>query len=196
MGTKCVDDNFKMLVTVLAFLVTNIHYLFTLASGTNTQKMSPASKFSHQHPQIVTNFKSPTSLSPLRTSKQNLKKIYVMYDGSINWMPPGMILSRRMNPCSWDSTSAYGILVSESLLFRAWNGLLDHLSRCRTWTQNIAQFILKRIILTWNGVIWGQSLIILGEILIKLSLDSHLGRFILQVYIINIDLQGHLTVWN
>ena len=51
--TKCVGDNFKMLVTVLAFLVTNIHYLFTLASGTNIQKMSPTSKFSHQHPQIV-----------------------------------------------------------------------------------------------------------------------------------------------
>ena len=35
--------------------------------------------------------------------KQNLKKIYVMYDGSINWMPPGMILSRRirLQPCSW-----------------------------------------------------------------------------------------------
>ncbi len=33
--TKCVGDNFKMLVTVLAFLVTNIYYLFTLASGTN-----------------------------------------------------------------------------------------------------------------------------------------------------------------
>ena len=27
--TKCVGDNFKMLVTVLAILVTNIHYLFT-----------------------------------------------------------------------------------------------------------------------------------------------------------------------
>ena len=29
---KC--DNFKMLVTVLAVLVINIHYCFTLASGT------------------------------------------------------------------------------------------------------------------------------------------------------------------
>ena len=41
--TKCVGINFKMLVTVLAILVTNIHYLFTLASGTNIQKMSPTS---------------------------------------------------------------------------------------------------------------------------------------------------------
>ena len=36
--TKCVGDNFKMLVTVLAILVTNILYLLTLASGTNIQK--------------------------------------------------------------------------------------------------------------------------------------------------------------
>ena len=44
--TKCVGGNFKMLMTVLAFLITNIN-------------------FRHQHSQIVTNFKSPTSLSPL-----------------------------------------------------------------------------------------------------------------------------------
>ena len=49
-----------MLVTVLAILVTNFHYLFTLASGTNIQKMSPTSKFSHQNPKIVASFKSPT----------------------------------------------------------------------------------------------------------------------------------------
>ena len=43
-----------------------LHYLFTLsfcklASGTNIRKMSTMSKFSRQHPQIVTNSKSPTS---------------------------------------------------------------------------------------------------------------------------------------
>ena len=39
METKCVDDNFVMLVTVLAIL-----YLFTLASGTNNEKIkSPTS---------------------------------------------------------------------------------------------------------------------------------------------------------
>ena len=54
--TKCVGDNIKMLVTVLAILVTNIHYLFILASGTDIQKMSPRSKFCHQHPKIVSNF--------------------------------------------------------------------------------------------------------------------------------------------
>ena len=37
--TKCVGDNYKMLVTVLAILVTNIHYLL----GTNIEKMSPTS---------------------------------------------------------------------------------------------------------------------------------------------------------
>ena len=59
--TKCVGDNYKMLVTVLAILVTNIHYLFRLASGTNIPKMPPTSTFSHQHPQIVTNFRWLTS---------------------------------------------------------------------------------------------------------------------------------------
>ena len=61
--TECVGENYKMLVTVLAVLVTNIYYLFTLASGTNIQKMSPTSKFCHQQPKNFTSFKSPTSLS-------------------------------------------------------------------------------------------------------------------------------------
>jgi len=37
--TICVRDNFKILVTVLAILVTNIFYLLLLVSGTNTQKI-------------------------------------------------------------------------------------------------------------------------------------------------------------
>ena len=41
---NCVGDNFKMLVTVLAILITHIHYVFILASGTNIRKMSPTSK--------------------------------------------------------------------------------------------------------------------------------------------------------
>ena len=41
--TKFDDDNNNMLVTVLAILVTIIDYLFTLASGTNIQKMSSTS---------------------------------------------------------------------------------------------------------------------------------------------------------
>ena len=40
LATKRVGDNFKMLVTVLAIFVTNIHYLFTLASDTNIPKSS------------------------------------------------------------------------------------------------------------------------------------------------------------
>ena len=51
METKCVDDNYKMLVTVLVILVTNIHYLFTLASGTNIYKSSPT--LSHQHHDVT-----------------------------------------------------------------------------------------------------------------------------------------------
>ena len=53
--SKCVGDNFDMLVTVLAVFVTNIAYLSQLPSGTNIQKMSPISKFRYQHQKIVTN---------------------------------------------------------------------------------------------------------------------------------------------
>ena len=42
-----------MLVTFLAILVTNIHYLFTLVSGTNIQKVSPTSQSRSQL--LVTN---------------------------------------------------------------------------------------------------------------------------------------------
>ena len=59
--TKCVGDNFEMLVTVLAVFVTNIFYLLTLGSGTNIQNVSSISKFHHQHQKIVTNIKSLTS---------------------------------------------------------------------------------------------------------------------------------------
>ena len=41
--TKCVGDNNKLLVTVLIILITNIHCLFKLASGSNIQKTSPTS---------------------------------------------------------------------------------------------------------------------------------------------------------
>ena len=40
-GDESVGDNYKMLVTVLTVLVTNIHYFYTLAPGINIQKMSP-----------------------------------------------------------------------------------------------------------------------------------------------------------
>ena len=46
MWWQVVTNNYKMLVTVLAILVTNIHYLSTLAS--DIQKMFPTSKFGHQ----------------------------------------------------------------------------------------------------------------------------------------------------
>ena len=55
--TKCVDYNYKMLVTVLAFLVIKIRYLFTEPSGTNIQQC-------HQHRIYVINiFKSSRTLS-------------------------------------------------------------------------------------------------------------------------------------
>ena len=72
--SKCFGDNFKIFRTVLVILVTNIHHLFTFTSGTNIQKISPTPKFGHQHPQFVTYFQSPTSLSP-----------FDAYDRSFNW---------------------------------------------------------------------------------------------------------------
>ena len=44
--TKCVDDNYKMLVTAQAICVTNIH-LFTSASDANIHKMLPTSTNRH-----------------------------------------------------------------------------------------------------------------------------------------------------
>ena len=78
-----------------------------------------------------------------------------MYDGSINWMPPGMILSLKntvIDPFIYrtraDSSSDHSAgqnlefveslflvcctLTSESLLYRACNGTLDRLNHCRT----------------------------------------------------------------
>ena len=50
METKFVGNNYKMLVTALAILVTNIHF-FTLASGTNIQKLSPTLIRQHHYQQ-------------------------------------------------------------------------------------------------------------------------------------------------
>ena len=78
---------YKMLVTVLAILVTNIDYLFTLASGTNIPKSSPT--LSHQHHDVtvgnaytvliisinlVTNVKSPTISSLIKLQKWKFLK--------------------------------------------------------------------------------------------------------------------------
>ena len=54
-GDEMFGDYFEMLVTVLAILVTKIHYLFILALGNNIQTVSPTSTFCHQHQKIVTN---------------------------------------------------------------------------------------------------------------------------------------------
>ena len=67
--TKCVDDNYKILVTVLALwsklLIANIHFLFTLASGANIWKSLPTSKLCHQ------NIDSGTPYNPFLTRYQN-----------------------------------------------------------------------------------------------------------------------------
>ena len=47
--TKCVDDSFMMLVTVLAILVTNILYLLTIAVGTNANSKIVTVSDQHQN---------------------------------------------------------------------------------------------------------------------------------------------------
>ena len=61
--TSMIEDVGDEMYMVLIISVKNIHHLFKWASGTIIPKMSSTSKFSHQHPDIVANFKSPTSLS-------------------------------------------------------------------------------------------------------------------------------------
>ena len=69
--TKCVGNDYKMMVTVVSpFWSPKSTMFFTLAPGTNIKKISRASKFSHQHPQIVTNFTSATSQCHLFNMKQ------------------------------------------------------------------------------------------------------------------------------
>ena len=68
----------------MVILVTNIHYLFTLVSGTSIEKMSSTSKFSHQHPQIVTNTVQYDFSSSFRTN--NGTKTYQNSQTSIQVM--------------------------------------------------------------------------------------------------------------
>lgn len=69
--TKYVGDSYKTLMMVMVILVTNIQYLFTLASGTNIQNISLTSKFSHQHHYVTNITVSPASLSPHLDQKKS-----------------------------------------------------------------------------------------------------------------------------
>ena len=54
--TKCVSDNYKILVTVLAILITSIHDLITLTSSTNkdvTNIHKSTQTLSHQHHDVT-----------------------------------------------------------------------------------------------------------------------------------------------
>ena len=64
--TKCVGDNFEMLVTVLIVFVANILYLSTLSWGTKIQKMSPISKFTNiSHQYQPETFRAPAGIHAL-----------------------------------------------------------------------------------------------------------------------------------
>ena len=53
MLTRCVDDQFKMLLTRFAILDTNSLYLITLASGISIQNMLPTKR--RQHHEVTKN---------------------------------------------------------------------------------------------------------------------------------------------
>ena len=72
--TKCVDDIYKMLVTVLTILVTNIHYLLTLALATNIKKMSSTSKFRHCFSQLS----NSTKIINLREPKERFFFVFLV----------------------------------------------------------------------------------------------------------------------
>ena len=55
---KCVGDNFKILVTVSRFQHPRSYYI---SVGNQHFKMSPTSKYGHQHPPFVDHESSPTS---------------------------------------------------------------------------------------------------------------------------------------
>ena len=67
-GQGCIGDNNKLLVTNFLFRSSSseleVPYLLTKATGTHIPQVFSKSKFSHLHPQIVTNFKFPTPSSP------------------------------------------------------------------------------------------------------------------------------------
>ena len=80
--TKCVDDNYKMLVTIFASLVANIQYLDTLASGINNQNMSSLSKFWHQIRWIVSVTWNDSKKDCFENNEKKLNNAYA-YDSHV-----------------------------------------------------------------------------------------------------------------
>ena len=70
--TKCFDDNFKLLVTILS--PTSSIFL-TLASGTNIQKMSRRLKFCYQYQKIVTIITVTTDTSARNGTKRSFQTL-------------------------------------------------------------------------------------------------------------------------
>ena len=77
--TKCDGGNYKMLVTVRTNVITNIHFLLTLASGVNIPKSSPTllSLFptSVTTFQVHLNFPTASKLSNFSETFQLQKKL-------------------------------------------------------------------------------------------------------------------------
>ena len=93
--TKCISDNYKVLVTVLAIMVVNIHYCFTLAPGTNIEILPPTSKNLHQRE--VTNI-TTTGIGGLYS--------YIRYVFDYNSRPcPGVHVPESVSrsPCPGDN---------------------------------------------------------------------------------------------
>ena len=87
--TKCVGDNYKMLVTVLAILVTKIHYVLPLVSGTKISILSP------HHDVIninVTSKTDPERRFVVATNRNiKIKEVIIIYLKNINWLKNGFL---------------------------------------------------------------------------------------------------------
>ena len=87
--TKCVGDTYKMLVTVLAILVTKIHYVLPLVPGTNISILSPTSRC-HQHKcHLETDPERRFVVATNRNIK--IKEVIIIYLKNINWLKNGFL---------------------------------------------------------------------------------------------------------
>ena len=92
-----------MLVTVLAILVSNIHYLFTLSLDTNIQNISPTS--TNRHQLYVANITlSSTSLSGYFRYSLFFLKMNVIFYSSVSIRPKSCVTKlNRLRNDQWEA---------------------------------------------------------------------------------------------
>ena len=104
---KVLVTTYEMLATVLTILITKIH-LFTWPSGTNIQKMSPWSKFSHQHHINIWQKMIPTSTN-CHSHRSSLTPILWKTDFGQSWESdwPTFVRFLVINPVLMDSRTVF-----------------------------------------------------------------------------------------